>query len=198
MATLAARAITLLLIENSEADADSLGRMFDEAAPSGFEVATVTTLREAAAYLETTTPDCVIVDLGLSDAEGLEVVETLAGSAPASALVVLTGRENDELGVATIETGASDYLSKSALESKLLVRSVRFAMLRKRFERSLAEAQRIAHVGSWELDLSTSTMTWSRELYRLFGIETHEKPTYWSLLEKLHPSDRMTSVRAMR
>ena len=41
-------------------------------------------------------------------------------------------------------------------------------------ERRLAEAQQVAHIGSWERDLCTNVVTWSDELYRLFGLQAHE------------------------
>ena len=70
-----------------------------------------------------------MVDLGLPDAESLGAIETLSGSSPAVAVLVLTDGEDDGLGVGAIETIASDYLSKRMLEGRLLVSSIRFAIL---------------------------------------------------------------------
>jgi diguanylate cyclase (GGDEF)-like protein/PAS domain S-box-containing protein len=189
---------TLLLVEASDSDAGLFETVLEEAAPSAFKIVRAATLADARSFLETNTADCALVDLGLPDAEGLEVVEKLAAVSPAVALIVLTGLEDDELGVATIATGASDYLSKSDLEGKLLVRSIRFAILRKRFENSLAEAQSIARLGSWEMDLATDTMTWSRELHRLYGFGPDEKPSFEALLERTHPEDRESARRVLR
>ncbi len=91
--------------------------------------------------LKSTRADCAIVDLALPDTDALRVIETLAADCPAVALVALTGRDDEQLGAATIEAGASDYLSNSQLEGRLLVRCVRHAVLRKRFEISLADAR---------------------------------------------------------
>ncbi|MEA3212738.1 MAG: hypothetical protein QOE70_5795 [Chthoniobacter sp.] len=55
----------------------------------------------------------------------------------------------------------------------------------------LADAQRLAHIGSWEWDIPTDTLTWSDEKYRLMGLEPQEVPvTYASYLQGLHPDDR--------
>jgi len=55
----------------------------------------------------------------------------------------------------------------------------------------LTESQRIAHVGSWELDLQTNELTWSDEVYRIFGLEPHASPaTYETFLNLVHPEDR--------
>jgi len=55
----------------------------------------------------------------------------------------------------------------------------------------LAESQRIAHVGSWELDLESRHVTWSDEVYRIFGLDPHAvPPTYETFLSLVHPEDR--------
>ncbi len=62
---------------------------------------------------------------------------------------------------------------------------------RKRAEDRLEEAQRIAQVGGWDLDLTTNAMTWSPEMYRLNDLAPSEKPyTYEKFCEHLHPDDR--------
>ena len=56
---------------------------------------------------------------------------------------------------------------------------------------SLAAAQRVAHIGSWEYDLNTGKITWSEELFHIFGLEQNKpEPTYGELLDFIHPEDR--------
>ncbi|MEA2327717.1 MAG: hypothetical protein QOE68_2676 [Thermoanaerobaculia bacterium] len=57
-------------------------------------------------------------------------------------------------------------------------------------ERQLAEAQRLAHVGSWNWDLRTKTMTWSDELYRIFGVQPGEFDMSRDSMLFIHPDDR--------
>jgi PAS domain S-box-containing protein len=55
----------------------------------------------------------------------------------------------------------------------------------------LSEAQALAHIGSWEWDIRRDAVTWSDELYRIFGVEPDSGSVdYASYLERLHPSDR--------
>jgi PAS domain S-box-containing protein len=61
----------------------------------------------------------------------------------------------------------------------------------RRSEASLAEAQRIAHLGSWEWDVRTGEVLWSDEVYRIYGYEPKEfVPTLERLMESVHPDDR--------
>jgi PAS domain S-box-containing protein len=57
-------------------------------------------------------------------------------------------------------------------------------------EERLKRAQEIAHLGSWELDLIQNRLTWSDEVYRIFGLQPQEfGATYETFLERVHPDD---------
>ena len=55
----------------------------------------------------------------------------------------------------------------------------------------LSRSQEIAHIGSWELNLTNNQLIWSDEVYRIFGLEPHEfEATYKAFIETVHPEDR--------
>ncbi|HET8644176.1 MAG TPA: MASE1 domain-containing protein, partial [Vicinamibacteria bacterium] len=63
-------------------------------------------------------------------------------------------------------------------------------LVRHRDAQALAEAQALAHVGSWTWEVGADHVTWSHELYRIFGIEPGTRITYESFLDAIHAGDR--------
>jgi PAS domain S-box-containing protein len=64
-------------------------------------------------------------------------------------------------------------------------------------EQRLRDAQRVAHLGSWEWNIPANTVTWSEELYRIFGLDPLEfRPSLEGFLGRVHPDDR-DAVRAI-
>jgi PAS domain S-box-containing protein len=67
----------------------------------------------------------------------------------------------------------------------------RFAEGELQHERAnLAEAQELAHIGSWEWSIGDNRVDWSDELYRIYGLKPGGAVTYGSYLEQVHPDDR--------
>ena len=65
-------------------------------------------------------------------------------------------------------------------------------------QKQLADAQQLAHLGSWEWDIATNRVLWSDELYRLFGRDPQEfDTTYDTLIERIHAEDRSRVRRLM-
>lgn len=64
-------------------------------------------------------------------------------------------------------------------------------------EAKLAEAQRMAHLGHWQLDLLTNELEWSDEVYRIFEVDPQRfNATYQKFLDSIHPDDREAVAKA--
>ena len=125
----------LLLVEDSELDARLVREELADLAPVELHVAR--TLAAARAHLATERADCVLLDLRLPDATGLEGVEALRELRPELPIVVLSGAAQDELAVRAVQVGAQDVLIKDETPAPALLRAVRHAIERKRSERRL-------------------------------------------------------------
>ena len=68
----------------------------------------------------------------------------------------------------------------------------------KLFASNLSQAQRIAHMGSWDWDIVTGELTWSDEVYRIFGLlPQSSNTTYAMFMEVVHPDDRSLVEQAV-
>lgn len=66
-------------------------------------------------------------------------------------------------------------------------------------ERQLANAQHLAHLGSWSWELKSNTLTWSDELYRIFGVQPNEfTPSFEGFLGRLHLEDRDSIAQSIK
>jgi PAS domain S-box-containing protein len=72
----------------------------------------------------------------------------------------------------------------------LLLRAERAQVALKDSEARLKEAQKLAQLGSWQLDLHDNRLTWSDEIYRILEVDPGEAPSYKHFIEAVHPDDR--------
>ena len=84
--------------------------------------------------------DVILLDLGLPDSDGLASLEWATRAAPHLPVIVLTGLEDEALGVEAVRKGAQDYLVKGQTPPRMLVRVIHHATERKRLEDSLRQA----------------------------------------------------------
>jgi len=139
--------IQALVVEDSPTDTllleDSLRLVLD----AQFEITHVETLADAPATLAMGSYDILLLDLGLPDSQGAETVTKLRHSQPAVPVMVLTGLDDETVGISAVQSGAQDYLVKGNFTSSLLGRSIRYAIERKRAEQAtLAQLKAVAIV----------------------------------------------------
>ncbi|MBL9098880.1 MAG: PAS domain-containing protein [Alphaproteobacteria bacterium] len=63
---------------------------------------------------------------------------------------------------------------------------------------NLAEAQRIGNMGSWAWHIPTNTLTWSDQVFRMFGLDRSLAPTYEYYIELVHPEDRARLIESIQ
>ena len=170
---------------------------------AGYRVSEAGSARQALAEIEASPPDVVLLDLGLPDRDGLELLPLMRQKSKAAVLVV-SARESTDEKVAALDLGAIDYVTKPFDTEELLAR-VRVA-LRSRLVadggRSQIEAgdvaidlvQRRIHRRGEEVHLTPKEFTVVAELARFPGrVITHEK-----LLAAVWPRDYERHIEYLR
>jgi len=130
----------VLLVEDDAGDALLVEELVADSALK-IRLQWVRSMAEAAEVLAVDVPDCVLLDLHLPDAQGLEALSRVRAGAERAAVVVLTGLAEEETGLAAVAAGAQDYLVKGRVEPGLFGRAVRYAIQRKQAERAAVALQ---------------------------------------------------------
>jgi len=161
----------ILLIEDDKAIRDFL---FSSLTDAGYRLTEATSGQQALESAERTPPDLVILDLGLPDIDGQEVLQKLRQWLKAP-IIILSARNQEAQKVTALDHGADDYLTKPFTPGELLAR-IRVA-LRHRETAAGAESP-VFEVGELAVD---------RAARRVFvrGEEVHLTPIEYSLLNIL-------------
>jgi diguanylate cyclase (GGDEF)-like protein len=101
-------------------------------------VATCARVEDATGRLTDSRPDCVLLDLGLSDADDLDGLSQILDVAPGVPVVVLTDVDDDRIALVAVSRGAQDYVAKSDLAPPQLWRAINRAIGRARVTQELA------------------------------------------------------------
>jgi len=131
------RPVKVLLVE---AESDGLTGMEETAShisDGEIQLEHVGQLSSALARLSQGGIDLVLLDLSLPDSHGIVTFERTYAFAPDVPIVVLTGLDDEEVGLSTVRGGAQDYLIKGEINSDLLRRSIRYAVERHRLSSAL-------------------------------------------------------------
>ena len=137
-----------------------------------YEVVTARDGTEALRLVSAERPDLVVLDLGLPDVDGVEVIAELRTWSPVP-IVVLSGRVDSHDKVDALDAGADDYVTKPFSVEELLARV-------RAVTRRLGDSEAVAPVGigRWTVDLTNHTVAAGDEVQHLTRTE-------WQLLEVL-------------
>jgi signal transduction histidine kinase len=112
------------------------------------EISQAGTLQDGLAVLKERPCDVALVELKLSDSQGLATLAKLREDKPAMPIVVLTTIADEDIAITAIQQGAQDYLIKESVHYALISRSIRYAIERKRIELELLAAKATALAAS--------------------------------------------------
>jgi PAS domain S-box-containing protein len=133
--------IKVLLVDDNPGDVRLIQEMLKAAGAGQYELAIAGTLDGAIASLFKGSFDAVLLDLNLPDSSGLATMRGIQGNAQNTALVVITGLNDDAVALGTLKIGAEDFLVKGEFDGPRLVRSLKYAIERKRAEEELRKSE---------------------------------------------------------
>jgi CheY-like chemotaxis protein len=129
--------IDVLIIEDNLADFKLAELLLKESSVPSFGIRHAVRLEEALKMLDAEHFDIILLDLGLPDSSGLDGLKKIADRPDSLPVVVLTGLEDEEMGLEALKKQASDFLVKGRLTLYGLIRSLLYALERKRAEEIL-------------------------------------------------------------
>jgi len=144
--------IKVLLVEDNAVDRRIVERLLARCPQAvEFAVESAGSLSAAAECLGSKEYDIVLLDLRLPDSSGIETVRKVSEVNPRLPIVVLTGLDDEEMGLLAIKSGAMDYLVKGQLLENLLVRKILYALEREKEKNLILDTNRRLQETSQEL-----------------------------------------------
>jgi diguanylate cyclase (GGDEF)-like protein len=114
----------ILLIANDPEQARLIPAMFNDQGSCAFELTCAERMSEAEEYLAGHSVDIVLLDLGLTDPEGLEAVRRIRAAAPRASIVLLASLDDEPVAIQAMHEGAQGYLIKSQIEPQQLMQAL--------------------------------------------------------------------------
>jgi PAS domain S-box-containing protein len=198
--------LKILILEDSIEDVDMIERELKRAGIS-FTSTVVNNRKEFESALVHLKPDVILSDHSLPAFNSIEALrifkEKQAEFNLASPFILITGAMSEEFAVNCIKAGADDYILKDRLKRlpgsiESALEKARIDAERRRYlsevianEAMLRQAEHMAKLGSWEVDLQTNSIKWSDETFRIFGYTPGEvEPSLTTFLSHVHVDDR--------
>jgi PAS domain S-box-containing protein len=208
---------TILIVDDSHENLTVLKKLLTE---QGYTVRVSLNGRQALRSVDIMQPDLILLDILMPDIDGYQVCQQLKANPESQAIpiIFISALKETFDKIKAFEIGAADYISKPIETQEVLARiEHQLHILRlqrqlsqentrltqeiqerqnaevqlRKSEASLLQAQRIAQIGSWEFDVRSRKVTWSREKYRIFGLDPNSSAiTYEDIIQRIHSDDQ--------
>jgi signal transduction histidine kinase len=124
--------LKVLLIEDNPGDARLIKELLNDVKDENFELTVANQLNSGLDYLSKMNYDVILTDLGLPDSSGLDTINEILKYEKNTPIIVLTGLDDEAIGVEAVQRGAQDYLVKGTVNGNILARCMRYAIERKK------------------------------------------------------------------
>lgn len=199
------KTLNILLIEDNPADARLVEIYLSESTMIEPLITKTTELNKGLLFLDEQDYDVVLLDLTLPDSSGFSTIKTMLDDFPEQTVIVMTGLEDETVALNSVKAGAQDFIVKGQFDSNLLSRTITYAIERHQLQRRLEdyakaiklneqrllEAQKMARIGNWEMDIVNNSMYWSEEVFRILGlVENTVEPNFNAFIKYVAKSEQ--------
>ena len=126
--------LKILIIEDNPADARLIKEALAEGNGGAYNLKYADSLSDGLKMISENTFDIILLDLSLPDSASLETITSISEKNKDIPLIILTGTDNLEIAIKSLSMGAQDYLVKGQFDGNGLIRSIRYAIERKKIE----------------------------------------------------------------
>lgn len=127
------RTVNVCIVEDDKYYCEFVRRLLASRRHPPFMLSHADTLREAQKYLQEENPDVILLDLNLPDSRGLNTLAEMKEFS-AAPIIIITSSNDEALGLQSVTLGAQDYLVKQHVSKDSLIRSIRYAIERRKAE----------------------------------------------------------------
>ncbi|AYK15728.1 MAG: PAS domain S-box protein [Methanosarcina flavescens] len=174
--------IEILLVEDNPGDAGLIEDMLEEFSSFPYELKNAVTLNEGLNLLKENSFDVILTDLGLPDSDGIDTFLEIHARNSRIPIIILTGMNDERIGINAVKQGAQDYLVKGQVDGKLLIRSIQYSIERKKSEEKIKNLANVVESSNDAIitkSLEGIITSWNKgaeQIYRYSAEETLGKP----------------------
>ena len=145
--------LNILLVEDNPGDAFLLKFYLEDSVLRNAQIIHAEYLKTAIDLLSKNNFDLIILDLNLPDSIGIQTLQDILNAKKDAVVIVLTGLQDEELGLQTVKMGAQDFLVKGQFDGKVFTSSIRYAFERAQIRKELKRYADDLHRTEFRLDV---------------------------------------------
>lgn len=194
----------ILVIEDKPADQEMI-RIYLKESSLKHQLYVSDSLREGLQIIQDNQISLVLLDLSLADSTGFNTLRHYLRESPQVPVIVMTGLNDQKVGLEAVRAGAQDYLIKGDFDARRLIICIRHSLERfrqqsairneteglKKQQQAMETIKELVVIGDWLMDIVNNSMTWSKEIFRIFEIPQNSfNPTLSDYLDLVHREDK--------